>query len=81
MTCYGHGAGRHLLGNLAYAHLKSIHLVLRNQSYCFSKTVQPTELYANDDGEIGENGCPETEAHCRQVRIMEESVGKGHLRK
>lgn len=69
MVCYRHRVDCHLLGNLAYPHLKSIHPVLHTQNYCFSKRVQSTEVCANDDGEVGENGCPETEAHCRQVSM------------
>lgn len=68
MVCYGHRAVCHLLGNLACTHLKSIYLVLHNQNYCFSQTVQFTKVCAND-GKVGGNGCPGAEAHCKQMRM------------
>lgn len=59
MVCCGHWVEGHLLGNLAHTPLEFTHPVLHDQNYCLSDTVQSTDVYANEDGAVGENGHPE----------------------
>lgn len=66
MACYEHQVDWHLLGNLAYTHLKSTPAGPYNQKYCFTKTVQSTDVCPDDDGE---RMAAQNRAHCRQGRM------------